>query len=340
MKMPGRFRPALITLAAASLAVAAAWADPVELDVFKGPKVVDQPPPRYPQASMIDGIEGWVHVNFMVDTHGKPYEVAVVESSGVAAFEKEAIRSVGLWRFTPAQLGNQLTDASMDYKVQFVMASPALGARASFVTAYRKLTEAVDAGDQPGAAEQLQKLEARNFYEDAFKGLASYRYHVKWGNQIDQIADLRRALAYENAPRYLPKRDFIAVLNGLLLLQIREQYFASALDTFERLQRVSRDSAREWQPSIDKIKALRSTDQPIRISAQMTSTSWQHRLFKDHFEVAVASGKVSDIKLRCKKAYLFFHHQPGLQYKVQNGDGSCWMELVGEPGTTFDLIQS
>jgi hypothetical protein len=72
----------------------------------------------------------------------------------------------------------------------------------------------------------------------------------------------------------------------------------------------------------------------------MTSHSWHHQLFKDHFQIAVASGKVSDIKLRCKKAYVFFHYQPGVQYKVESRSGNCWMELIGEPGTTFDLTQS
>jgi TonB family protein len=308
--------------------------------VFKGPKPVDLPLPQYPMGQFLDGVEGWVHVNFMVDTQGKPYEVAVVESSGNDVFDKLAISTVEKWKFTPAMLGNQPTDASEDYKINFTMPVPATGARIDFVRAYRALGQAIDAGDQASAADQLQKLEVRNLYEDVFKALASYNYHVKWGKPNEQLADLRRALAHESRPRYLPKRDFVAVLNGMLMLQVQAQDYGSALDTFDRLQRFSRSSAKDWQPSIDKIEALRKSADPVRIHSEMTSHSWHHRLFKDHFQIAVASGKVSDIKLRCKKAYVFFHYQPGVQYKVESRSGNCWMELIGEPGTTFDLTQS
>ena len=37
--------------------------------------------PKYPLKAKQNGEEGWVIVNFMVDTHGNPYEISVVEYS-------------------------------------------------------------------------------------------------------------------------------------------------------------------------------------------------------------------------------------------------------------------
>jgi hypothetical protein len=58
------------------------------------------------------------------------------------------------------------------------------------------------------------------------------------------------------------------------------------------------------------------------------------------FEIAVSSGRVSEIKLRCERQYVFFRYEPGVQYKVDGAGGTCGIELVGDPGTAFELIQS
>jgi hypothetical protein len=68
-------------------------------------------------------------------------------------------------------------------------------------------------------------------------------------------------------------------------------------------------------------------------------TTWFGRLFKTHFVISVADGAVAEIKLRCEKAYLFFKYQPDVQYSVSSKSGACGIEVVGDPGTKFDLVQ-
>jgi outer membrane biosynthesis protein TonB len=96
MKQPRCLRSSLIVLTAIVAVVGAqASADePVKVDVFKGPKIVNRPLPQYPMGQRLDGIEGWTHVNFMVDKAGRPYEVTVVESSGDEIFDKLAVTTV------------------------------------------------------------------------------------------------------------------------------------------------------------------------------------------------------------------------------------------------------
>ena len=89
------------------------------------------------------------------------------------------------------------------------------------------------------------------------------------------------------------------------------------------------------------IEALRSDNRSYQIGGTIQNgSSWFYKLFKSRFQIAVRSGRLSEIKLRCDKKYIFFRYEADLQYKVGNKLGNCGMELVGEPGTTFDLIQS
>ena len=55
--------------------------------------------------------------------------------------------------------------------------------------------------------------------------------------------------------------------------------------------------------------------------------------------MSVGHGAVSEIKLLCKKKFLFFKYQPDIQYTVSPNAGDCSIGVVGDPGTTFELIQ-
>lgn len=50
-------------------------------------------------------------------------------------------------------------------------------------------------------------------------------------------------------------------------------------------------------------------------------------------------GEMAEIKLRCDKKYVFFHYYPEISYRTPQEYGDCQMELVGNPGTRFNLIQ-
>jgi len=316
---------------------------PVEVEVFKGPQMRGKAVGlRYPDSESSRGHEGWVRLDMMIDSQGKPYEVVVAESTGNEAFEYVAVRAAQNWKFDPATRDGTAIHGSFSLKVGFYMRDPAKGAAPKFVGAYRDLMKAIEAGDQARADGQLAKLEARNLYEDAYKNLASYHYHRKWGTQEQQLAALRGAIAGESVPRYLPSDTFAGVLASLLGLEVRMQDYGSALKTWERLQPIApRESLPAWQKTIDQIQALRSGDGTVRLAGAINrGTSWNGQLFKNRFEIALSSGQVSEIKLRCEKQYLFFPYEPGVRYTVETRGGSCSIELVGDPGTKFELVQS
>jgi hypothetical protein len=56
--------------------------------------------------------------------------------------------------------------------------------------------------------------------------------------------------------------------------------------------------------------------------------------------IVVASGEDAEIKSRCQKSFVFCRYQPREQYTVESRHGSCAIEVVGNPGTKFELIQS
>jgi len=313
-----------------------------DVDVFEGPKLVGGPFPAYPASQKAEGKEGWVELGMMIDPKGKPYQVTVIDSSGNAALEQAAVKGADKFSFRPARHGSTPVDSSYEVKLTFYEYARAEGATKPYAAAYNALTQAVDANDKSKAGDALAKLDPQNLYEDAFFGFGKYLYDRKWGTQQEQLADLRRAVAHEGTARYLPFRAFRTALTAQLALYMDLEDYARALDVWKTLRPIAEKSARtQWQPKIDKIKALQSSDEVVHTSAWIDrGTSWHGRLFKNRFGVLVLGGAVSEIKLYCNQRYLFFKYEPGTQYTVTSTAGECQIEVVGSPGTAFELDQS
>lgn len=306
---------------------------------FTPPDAISYGAPEYPPSERFHGREGWVYLNYMIDAQGRPFEPAVVESSGNEAFEKAAMEVVKRWVYKPTTVDNRPSVAMDATKFIFKM-NPSDGAGYSFVKRYKALMKAIKADDRAAADAQLAILDVRNLYEDAFVGLGSYQYHKKWGTEEQQLSALKRALARENAVKYLSKVNFVFVLSEMIPLQIKAQDLMGALRSWEMLKKVSADEAAKWQSEIDKIRALRRGGQAHRMPGQLVRSSWQVELLTRRFEVAVSSGRVSDLKVRCERHFVAVPYQPGQQYDIDSQVGSCWLEVIGEPETSLELIQS
>ncbi len=42
---------------------------------------------------------------------------------------------------------------------------------------------------------------------------------------------------------------------------------------------------------------------------------------------------------RCQQRFVFFKFDPAIRYRVPPEYGNCGIEVVGDPGTQFELIQ-
>lgn len=314
---------------------------PVPLEVYKLPTLRKMGPMDHPRREAELGHDGWVQLNMMIDTKGRPYEVTVVESSGNEVLEKAAVDTIQKTTFNPATLGGRPVDAAMPFKFRFKYAHQTTGARREFIAVYKRLQEALRVDDRAGFDAALTTLEARNLYEYAFKNVALFGYYRKWGTEAQQLAALRQAIAYETNPSYLPKDEFVSLLKDMFVLQVKASDLGSALDTWEQLAKMSPEKAKSLQPALDQIQAVLESDASYSMPVLLERTGWQTRLLKDRFQIVVHSGKVADLKLRCEKQYLFFHYEPSVQYRIDGRNAqTCSIEIVGDPGTTLDLIQS
>jgi protein TonB len=82
-------------------------------------KLPRNPPPLYPESARRAGQEGRVTLIAQVDRSGQVTQVAVHSSSGVPELDREAIRTVSLWRFQPALNGGKPVASEIMVPIKF-----------------------------------------------------------------------------------------------------------------------------------------------------------------------------------------------------------------------------
>jgi TonB family protein len=296
---------------------------------------------HYPTDEYQHSVEGWVLLGYMVDTKGSPFEITVVDSSGNADFERAAIKTMETAKLEAGKLNGQPVESASELKVVFTIVNGHAGAGKAFVHSYDTLVAALKANDRAGADAAMKGLTVSSLYEDAYFGLANYQYARAWGDESQQLAALKRAVANDHSAHYLRPKEFQSALLEIMKLELKEHLYGAAQVSWHDLQASGIDPALKAQikPVFDRLDKLRSDDTAFDVTGSLADGTWHQTLLKKNFRAQVVSGHISDVKLRCTKGFVRFAFDPAIQYHVEAKYGSCTMEIEGDRGTQFVLTQ-
>lgn len=320
---------------------------------YSGPVQVDSPAPVYPYDKGVPK-EGWVDLNFMVGADGRTYEPTILGSTGDRLFEQAALKTLSASRYKPASLNGKAIDSAQTVRMKFKPDDSKGSARQSFVKSHRSFLKRIEKGDKKRADDWLTRLESGgllNLYEDAFLALAKYYYHAKWGNEQEQLDALNRAISHDDISDtqvrpYLPDAQLPGALLNMFHLQVKSLDFGGALQTHQSIVRLATYTTVDpriltaLEKSIVRIETLRDDDRAFALSGRVgPAGNWHMRLLKQAFYLDKVEGEVAELKLRCERKYVFFHYEAGHQLSVPGAYGPCLLEVIGDPGTTFQLVQ-
>ena len=327
---------ALLPARDAGAAPTAPSTDPaVPIEVVNDASII--PAKMAPVGEAPNGREGRVQLAFMVDSHGKPFEVAVMRSTGDKVLEEMATHTIEHSTFQPATVNGKPIEGELKLIIKYVQPQPRRASR-EFISAYKALTQAIAVNDRVAADRAMDQLKVGGLYEDALMGLALYNYAQKWGDDVQQLAGLERALAGGDL---LPTDLFRAASVAELRLDVKTSHYGEAMNTWQLMRKrgVAPDIAAHWEPIIEQLEKVRTDASSYEVPGVLTEGSWYVHLFKAHFRATVSKGSISRVKLRCKRKFLSFIFDPDLQYEVHTKDGECVLQFEGEPDTQFQLVQ-
>ncbi|MGH8262555.1 MAG: TonB family protein [Steroidobacteraceae bacterium] len=76
-------------------------------------------PPTYPSKALAAGVEGWVELEFTVDTTGAVKDISVRRAVPTGPFEKAAVDACAKWRFEPVMRNGAAVEQRTGLRVQF-----------------------------------------------------------------------------------------------------------------------------------------------------------------------------------------------------------------------------
>lgn len=317
-----------------------------DVQTFQPPVAETRVNPAYPGLALNDGAEGLVELSMMIDADGKPFEVMVKNSIGGKAFEKEALDAIRQWTFRPAMMNGEAIVGSHRLILRFILEG-AKGASAKFVRAYGRFNRELESATQKEVAEQLSKLAdaaGYNHYEHAFLNLARYRYALKYGNPLERMTHLDAALAFSTVAEdvtYLPEETARAARRELVNLQVQNQRYAEAMRTWQYFEKTGdTDAINMFQPLAEQIRTLEQDDRSYAIEAVMDDAgSFSLALLKHRIYYTAATGAVMEFKLRCAQNYVGYVVEADVIYDIPAEWGACELEILGDAGATFSLVQ-
>ena len=77
--------------------------------------------PRYPRQALLNGIEGWVRLEFTILPDGSVKDVVVAESQPGQTFDRSAILAVMKWKFKPRIIDGKAVPRRATSTVEFVI---------------------------------------------------------------------------------------------------------------------------------------------------------------------------------------------------------------------------
>ncbi len=78
-------------------------------------------PPQFPLDARQRGIDGWVDLQFVVNTDGSVGDLTIVGAQPVGIFEQAALDAVRHWHYQPVMRGGQAVSQRARVRLRFAM---------------------------------------------------------------------------------------------------------------------------------------------------------------------------------------------------------------------------
>lgn len=325
--------------------------------------IISRPTTNYPPD---EDREALVYIQFVVGPDGKPTDIALMEDRGfyTPVFAEEALRVVRGTRFRPAtQNGVPVASRPMVQPVNFsfAMDREEQGITPAFLTELNKIAKFAESGDIPGAhqhAESMLREKVRFGFEFAVLHAQLARTHAAVGNIDDALRSAERATSRTSmqsqpfavrgppppnnpASYLLPKEMVTALIELRMRLAARRGSAKAALVAYYELAGLTELKAdNPLVQMANRIISLMESGTPLGIEGAVGQESWRHDLFHDAFTIQDMKGRIAGITLWCGDG----KHRPltgttGQLWRTPEGAAACSVEVTGDPGTSFQLVE-
>lgn len=301
-------------------------------------------PPKYPISAAKKKQEGWVRLSYVVDEAGNVKDVLLHDSSGIRAFEREAIKAVKKWQFSPATRdGKPVEQCDSMVQLDFKLTSNNKGVSRQFNSRYKKLRKALDTNDLEEAEEifvQFKERVKKNFAETIhFSVLSSLYYDAK--NNIPELITELQAIN-RNGHQYISEASYVSLTSKLYVILVQQNRMSEALYAYDNLVQHYPDSPhlQGLNAQHNKVQAfLEKTDSLVVDGKIEGGKTWFHQLYFSKFDLFSEKSPLHRIELRCNNKRTTYGNVSQKSFVIPESWGRCMMYIDGPDDTEFKIAE-
>ena len=332
------------------LAASFGWGNPSQVDngevdvaVYSPPVPFEKANPRYPRKALSRGVEGWVTMHYMVDPKGKTYDIEIVDSNGDRSLENAAVRAAEKYRYDPAKFQGQPIDAGASTRINFAIRDQKFLAKtfAKLFTKFQSAAQENSQGEMKLLLSKLDDLEITTLYESAMTQLMKAAYAMS----IDDSEAVRQAygktLSLNKDHSFFTEAQTNSFMLALMQAEVATGHIRAALDTWSQLDLVLTDEQLRSKllAQTAELQSLLAGNGATSVNGKITvGYSFAYKLAKPSFALSKVVGRLAEVKLFCEKGRVAFPVTEDVVYRVEKDLGICTLILVGDPKTTFEII--
>lgn len=313
------------------------------------PQAIKRSRPHYPIKAANKGIEGWVLLEFSIETDGSVSEIIILDSSPVGIFEKSSIKAVRRWKYPPIESDGKIVKIRTQVVLTFELEGSG-GVSKGFKRSFRSAEKALNLGELATALQLIEELErdhVRNSTELAYFEYLHSRYFLATKNYHLAMVKLRRA--GQGGWKYFYRTKRFELLQVLFSLEVAEHQYISALETFDQLKATK--LLKKSDPLHEKYVAVVTIlkgEAPIVVPGLLTETCYEcaedqlqmrHKLARKSFYIDEVNGEIEVLHLSCGKYWADLEFDPELTWTIGEDWGQCELSIKGLSQTRFRLIE-
>lgn len=286
-------------------------------------------------------------LSFVIDENGAAVDPVIEDTSGERAFDKEALKIVRSWRYSPATVaGVPVPQRQTRLVLTYAMDYPRRGASLRFREGHARANEALAAGDYSAAEREwrsLAEFEGWNLYETARLWTLYAAIGEARGDSEVALEGLQRACRGGGA--YLQQDLYLAALRKIFVLQLQSGNRSGALQTYAQLEVLpgALDAYPEIVAAAQSVRQRVAGPEVLAEEGQLEEVAgtafWTRRLLRREVGLTDTVGKLERIEFRCDWGRITDRPEEGTRWQLPADYGDCDVYLFGREGARFTLLE-
>ncbi len=313
------------------------------------PVAHEKPPIEYPHNAQSAGIEGWLVVEFTVDTDGSTSDVVIRSRSIDGIFEDAAQRSVSNWTYDPATLDGEPVATRHQTRMIYAMSGQKDAVSNGFARQATFIGHSLSRDKLEKAWKQIGKLDGRRqrtLAETCYVDFWKAEYYRRSGDLEKAAEHFDRALVIADVAVSPAVHEHM--LRSAIEFDAKVNHVGAALASYDELIEVTGklpddDPARQLAARLEQ---LRDSNEPIELAASLEpceyckkpgQLAWHHTLARSRFSFGEVPASIDEVEVWCDEHSVTFAAQPGKTYSLANAaeSGECSLSVYGDAPDSF-----